>query len=140
MRKHFLFCFGLFCLLFLAIGCGKNCSLKGKVVFSDDQTPLTLGTICLVSDKGIARGDIDKDGNYVVGSVSAKDGLPPGNYRIYLTDTEIFEPVAGPVAGLPRRVPQIEDKYSQPDTSGLTLEVKSSMTHNIEVDRYGGSR
>ena len=116
------------------VGCNKNCGLKGKVVFSDDQAPLSQGTVCLVSDKGIARGTIEKDGSYVVGSISANDGLPPGTYRIYLTETEFFEPAPG--GGLPRRIPQIDDKYSQPETSGLMVEVKSSMTHNIEVDRY----
>ena len=136
MRQHFLFCLGLFCLLF-AVGCGQNCSLKGKVVFSDDQTPLAGGTVCLVSDRGIARGTIDQNGNYVVGSVSAKDGLLPGSYKIYLTDTELFEPVPG--GGLPKRFPQVDEKYSNPETSGLNVEVKSSMTHNIEVNRFGRS-
>ena len=134
MRQHFLFYFGLFCLLFLVTGCSGKCSLKGKVVFSDDQSPLTCGVVCLVSDKGIARGPIDQNGNYVVGSVGAKDGLPPGSYRIYLTETERLEPAPG--GGLPRIFPQIDNKYSRAETSGLTLEVKSSMTHTIEVDRY----
>ena len=134
MYKQFLLCFGLFCLLFLVVGCSGKCGLKGKVVFSDDQTPLSQGTVCLVSDKGIARGTIDKDGNYVVGSISAKDGLPPGTYRIYLTETEILEPMPG--GGLPRRIPQIDEKYSEPTSSGLSVEVKSSMTHNIQVDRF----
>lgn len=138
MSKQLILCFGLMCLLFLAIGCGGNCSMKGKVVFSDDKTPLESGQICFVSDKGIARGSIDKNGNYVVGSVSAKDGLPPGTYRIYLTDTEGFIPSPG--GGLPTIVPKIDAKYAKADTSGLTVEVKASMTHNIELDRFGGAK
>ena len=139
MNKQLILSTGLFCLLLFAVGCGGNCGLKGKVVFSDDQTPLESGTVCLVSDKGIARGSIDKSGNYVVGSVSAKDGLPPGTYRIYLTDTE--ELIPSPSGGLPTIVPRIDAKYANADTSGLTVEVKSSMNHIIQLDRFGtGSR
>ena len=137
MCKQIALCFGLSCLLFLAIGCGKNCGLKGKVVFSDDQSPLTHGVVCFLSDQGIARGNIDENGNYVVSSISKNDGLPSGSYRIYLVDTDHFIPNPG---GIPKAVPLIEDKYSKAETSGLTVEVKSSMTHNIEVDRFGGSR
>jgi len=136
MHKKILFCVGLFSLLFI-VGCGENVSVSGRVVFSDDGTPLTQGTVCFVSDVGIARGTIGSDGRYVVGSIGARDGLPPGTYRIYLTETEILESMPG--GGLPRRFPQIEEKYSAPETSGLTLEVRSSMTHNIEVTRYGSS-
>ena len=137
MRKPLMLSFGLLCLFFLAVGCGKNCSLKGKVVFSDDQTPLESGTVCLVSDQGIARGSIDKNGYYVVGSVGARDGLPPGNYRIYLTDTALIEENPG---GLPRITPRIDQKYAKPETSGLTVEVKSSTTYNIQVDRFDTSK
>ena len=138
MYKQFFIGFGLLCLLLFAVGCGNKCGLKGKVVYSDDQAPLEGGEICLVSDQGIARGTIDKDGNYVVGSVKANDGLPSGNYRVYLTSTELFEP--SPNGGLPKRIPRIAEKYQQPETSGLTVEVKSSMTHNIQVDRYDASK
>ena len=127
------------CLFLLAIGCNSGKSgLKGKVVFSDDQTPLDGGTVCFVSDQGISRGAIGKDGSYVAGSIGANDGLPPGNYRIYFMDTELYEDVPG--GGLPKMIRRIDAKYESPDTSGLTLEVKKSMTHDIHVDRYGGSR
>lgn len=132
--KHFLIWIGLFCLFLPALGCGDNCSLKGKVVYSDDQSPVTHGQICFVSDKGIARGTIDNNGNYVVGSVGTKDGLPPGTYRVYLTTTELLEPSPG--GGLPKITPQIDVKYTKAETSGLTVEVKKSMTYDIEVDRF----
>ena len=138
MRKQFFIGFGLLCLILFAVGCGNKCGMKGKVVYSDDQTPLDGGEVCLVSDKGIARGAIDKDGNYVVGSIKANDGLPPGNYRVYLTSTELYEPVPG--ALLPKRIPRIDEKYQQPETSGLSVEVKSSMIYNIEVDRFSSSK
>ena len=139
MFKQYLFCFGLLCLLFPMIGCGNGkCSLKGTVVFSDDQTPLDGGQICLVSEHGIARGGMDQNGHYVVGSVGANDGLPPGKYRIYFMETELFEPVPG--GGLPKMVMRIDPKYSNAETSGLSVEVKSSMTHDIQLDRFVSPR
>ena len=115
------------------IGCGGNPKIKGKVVFSDDKTPLTQGVVNFVSDKGIARGELDKEGNFVIGSVKANDGLPPGNYRIYLTNTELYKTdAAGNLAGIEYL---IDKKYEEANTSGLTLEVKKSMTYDIEVER-----
>ena len=138
MNKQFLLCFGLFCLLFPAIGCTGYCSMKGKVVFSDDKTPLTQGEVCFVTDTNIARGPIDENGNYIISSVKKNDGLLRGTYRIYLTDTEINEKVPGRPAF--NMIPRIDAKYGSPDTSGLVLEVKRSMIYNIEVDRFDASK
>ena len=138
MNKRFLFCMGLFYLLAFVVGCGGNCSLKGKVVFSDDMTPLTQGEVCFVTDKNIARGPINEDGSYIVSSIRKNDGLPQGTYRVYLTETEINEKIPGrPAYNL---IPQIDTKYNSPDTSGLVLEVKRSMTYTIEVDRFNPNK
>ena len=116
------------------IGCGGNPKVKGKVVFSDDKTPLTQGVVNFVSDKGIARGELDKEGNFVVGSEKVSDGLPPGNYRVYLSSTELYKTdAAGNLAGIEYL---IDKKYEEASTSDLTVEVKKSMTYNIEVDRF----
>lgn len=133
MHKRFLFCTGLLLLVF-TVGCSGYCRLKGKVVFSDDKTPLTQGEVCFVTDKNIARGPIDENGNYVVSSIKKNDGLLRGTYRVYLTETEINERIPGTPAF--NMFPQIDTKYNSPDTSGLVLDVKRSMTYDIEVDRY----
>ena len=134
MYKHFSFCFGLFCLLIFVVGCGDKVGLKGKVVYSDDQSPLEKGTVCLVSNKGIARGSIGANGNYVVGSIGKNDGLLPGTYRVYITDSHDWEePQPGKIT---RTIERIDAKYALPETSELTVEVKSSTTYNIKVDRY----
>jgi len=124
----------LIAVIFLA-GCGGQPGLRGKIVFSDDQSPLTQGIVNFESDQGIARGEVDKNGNYVVGSLKANDGLPPGNYRVYLTGTEIFK--SNPAGGLVGIEYPIDRKYESPDTSGITVEVKKSMTFDFEVDRFG---
>jgi len=134
MDKRFLFCFGLLYLLVLVVGCSDYCRLKGRVVFSDDKTPLTQGEVCFVTDTSIHRGPLDEDGYYEVSSIRKNDGLPRGTYRVYLTDTEMNERIPGLPAF--NMIPRIAAKYGSPDTSGLVLEVKRSMTHNIEVDRF----
>ncbi|MDR3198515.1 MAG: hypothetical protein LBU34_11665, partial [Planctomycetaceae bacterium] len=119
------------------VGCG-NPKVHGKVVFSDDKSPLQGGTVNFVTDKNIARGQINKNGNYVIGSEQAKDGLPAGEYKIYITDTiKVLPPKDG--TGIPVFVQVIHPKYTKPETSGLTLNVKKSQVFNIEVERYDPS-
>ena len=125
-------------LLALVVGCdgSGNVSLKGKVTFSDDGSPLTVGTVGFRKEGKIARGDIQKDGTYVVGFDQVANGLPPGKYHVFIssackvvghndaTQEDMMEPM-------------IAKKYENPDTSGLSLEVTSSTkVFDIEVDRF----
>lgn len=125
----------LFILVCLA-GCGKNSGLSGKVVFSDDKTPVTQGLVNFVSDKGVARGEIQKDGTYVVGSLKANDGLPQGDYKVYITSSA--KKMTDKKLGMVKMENQIDKKYEDAKTSGLTVKVEKTMTYDIEVDRYKG--
>jgi hypothetical protein len=119
------------------VGCG-NPKIRGKVVFSDDKTPLQGGMVNFVTDKRIARGQISKNGDFVIGSEKAKDGLPPGEYKIYITDTvKVLPPKNG--NGIPIFEQVIDPKYVKPETSGLVLNVTKSQVFNIEVERYDPS-
>jgi hypothetical protein len=119
------------------VGCG-NPKVRGKIVFSDDKTPLQGGIVNFVTDKRIARGQINKNGNYVIGSERANDGLPPGEYKIYITDTIKVIPPSGE-SGLPKFEQVIHPKYTKPETSGLVLNITKSQVFNIEVERYDPS-
>jgi hypothetical protein len=132
-KNIFLYLF--FGVLIIVVGCG-NPGVHGKVVFSDDQSPLQKGVVIFASENHTARGAIDKNGNYVVGSNRAKDGLPVGEYKVYITASEIFYP---PNSGKPLYERVIHTKYEKPETSGLILNVKSSQVFNIEVERYDPS-
>ena len=118
--------------LLIVTGCGQP-KLSGRVVFSDDQSPVTCGMIIFHSGDGIARGYIQPDGSYVVESLRKGDGLPPGTYKISLKSTQIrtIKPGGGMVF---ENV--IDTKYESPDTSGLTLEVTKSQAFDIQVDRF----
>ncbi|MDR2169685.1 MAG: hypothetical protein LBP59_06050 [Planctomycetaceae bacterium] len=136
MRKLNL-CILLIFVALIFVGCG-NPRVSGKVVFSDDKSPVPYGMVNFVTDKTIARGPIDKNGNYVVGSLKARDGLPPGEYKVYITDTMKVIPPSGN-SGMPKFEMVIHSKYEKPETSGLVLNVKGSQVFNIEVDRYDPS-
>jgi hypothetical protein len=85
MHKRY-FCFLALFVSLCVWGCGNNqVSVSGNITFSDDGSPLTVGTVYFMSDSHLARGDINSNGTYNIGSLSQKDGLPPGTYRVYIS-------------------------------------------------------
>ena len=127
--------FALSLSLLILAGCGGKVGLTGRVVFSDDGSPLTMGMVFFETPTFLARGILQPDGTFTVGSLQADDGLPPGKYRVYITGavkslgqdatgTEIFESL-------------IDEKFAHMSTSDLEIEITSSMKgFVIEVDRY----
>jgi len=129
MKKH-IFLHSLILFIFMLTGCGDNVRLRGTVTFSDDGSPLPMGTVNFAKDGYLARGIIKEDGSYVVGSLSSNDGLLPGTYRVYVTGA--YREVA---PGLDESL--IDHKYHTPDTSGLVCEVPYPRgRYNISVDRF----
>jgi len=117
------------------IGCNRNVGLSGKVTFSDDGSPLPLGTVGFQKDGKVARGIIKEDGTYVVGFDRPENGLPPGKYDVYIAGAVVTIGSDRSGEGMP--VSLINEKYNRADTSGLTLEVNASTkTYNIAVERY----
>ncbi len=133
------FVFLLFFLLAMTVGCSENVSLSGRVTFSDDGTPLTHGTVVFDSGSFLARGTINKEGYFNVGSEKATNGIPPGTYKITLTNTDESREV--PDRGMPgsmRRIsiPVIHQKYSRSTTSGLEITIdKNTKDFSFQVDR-----
>jgi len=108
------------------LGCGGgNVPLKGRVVFDDDSSPLTVGTVFLTTPTMQSRGHLDRDGNFTVGTVGTRDGLPPGTYEVA---------IVGAVEDLPDGSlrPLVADKWASPTTSGKTVEIDRS-TRNLEI-------
>jgi len=133
-----------FLTLFISLctwGCGNgNVNLNGKITFSDDGSPLTIGTVYFASGSHLARGDIDSNGTYQIGSHSQKDGLPPGTYRVYISGA-IKSDGAGMGSGMGNKMggtttPLIDKKFTQAESSGIEVEVTSSLkTFDFKVDR-----
>ena len=134
MNKHLIFAI-LLTTVFVT-GCSNgNVPLKGKVTFSDDDSPLTVGTICFENNTTMARGDLNSDGKFVVGSLRMNDGLPPGTYRVYFTN--VIAPMntnaSGRAGGFE---PLVAPKYLRSTTSGLEIDVTpTTKDYSITVER-----
>ena len=129
----------LFILLVFAgvSGCGDGfVPLRGKVTFSDDGSPVTTGFVYFDSGSKLARGKINADGTYIVGSLSDTDGLAPGNYKVYVQATGPDPSVAITASGLRPQVSLVDPKFSSVETSGLECHVdRSKKSYDIVVDR-----
>lgn len=120
--------------LLLLVGCEKNVKLHGKITFADDGSPLPVGTVCFQRDSFLARGFIQPNGNYVMGSLTETDGLPPGIYKIYISGAHRV--VGEDKDKSPIYESLIDTKYAKPETSGLELKVDSSQKRfDIHVGR-----
>jgi len=73
-------------LVLTTIGCSDKVIIRGKVTFSDDQSPLTVGQVVFQTDTLQARGTLKPDGTYILGTLSEKDGIPKGTYNVTITN------------------------------------------------------
>ncbi|MDR2168546.1 MAG: hypothetical protein LBP59_00195 [Planctomycetaceae bacterium] len=131
--------------LLFVCGCG-NVPLGGRITFSDNEEPLPTGTVCFVNGIEQANGKIDPNGYYKV-DFGNKRGIPKGEYKIYI---EAFRTESEPTGGIYvnpatgkeetemfiKRIPIINAKYENIETSGLSLKVDGkTKTFDIKVDR-----
>ena len=124
-------------LLALAVGCGKNPTVSGKVTFPDG-TPFTEGKVVFETETFYASGPIQSDGTYVMGSSNPGDGVPRGTYQVSIQDVVkpnlVFRPGSfAPTAVTPASSP-IDPRFFSGNTSGLSCEVKGRTTYNITVE------
>ena len=105
----------LLCLCFLP-GCSENRQLGGKITFSDGQ-PVKHGTVLFNAPNMVARGEII-DGYYTMGTLKARDGLPPGDYQVSVTGVTRADS-NNPMLYLNL----CDDKYTNAQQSGLTCKV-----------------
>ena len=112
-------------LLFGAMGCGaKRYPVHGKVTYADGK-PLTEGMVVFESqgegqEKLItARGQIQADGSYELGTSRPGDGVLAGKYRALVAPR--FDPNA---IDKPSRPPPLDPRFMNFKSSGLEFEVK----------------
>jgi len=118
-------------LMLTAVGCGDKVPMRGKVTFSDDQSPLTVGQVTFSSNSVLARGHLKPDGTYVIGTDTEKDGLPKGTYTVSIQYA--VENVMGPsVGGLPPTATQ--RPLIMPVMKEVVVDGKTKV-YNIEVER-----
>jgi hypothetical protein len=107
-----------------AAGCGGDLHpVRGKVTL-DDGTPVNGGMVVFQSkdtrDAVTARGEIQADGSYRLGTHKPGDGVPVGAYRVLIAPPPPENPDARFAA------PPFDERYTDFDTSGLEFVVQSS--------------
>jgi hypothetical protein len=127
------------CCLFLLTGCSSgNVQVKGKVTLTDG-TPVACGEVVFEQKTFAANGHIQPDGSYELGSLKANDGLPKGEYVVYIRRaTRGSDPVGqGNMVPMSAFTPVIAKAYTSVSDSPLRCNVQKSMTFDIEVPPSG---
>jgi hypothetical protein len=135
------------CLAVVLTGCSGNKQVKGKVTLTDG-TPLVRGHVVFEKEGFSARGEIQPDGTYVMGTLKDDDGVPAGEYTVYFTGaTQAGENITVETVGAGGKplsmsmpssfTPVVAVRYTQAETSDLKCNVTKSMTYDIEVEPFG---
>jgi hypothetical protein len=123
----------------VCIGCGpranphfqKTTAVRGKVTFANGS-PVRGGLVTLHpkdGSKAESRGTIDKDGRFTLGTYKVSDGTMAGAYAVTV------EPIVYDKRGnmRPDRSLRIPAKYADPDSSGLTVEIKDEDSQEVTL-------
>jgi hypothetical protein len=111
---------GLLCL----VGCSSGrYPVHGQLVYADTEAPVVelAGFEVIFTSQALgtsARGTIQKDGSFQLGTVKDNDGAPPGEYVVTLTQP--FREPERPYVG--DRV--VDRAYEDPANTDLKAEVK----------------
>jgi hypothetical protein len=113
-------------------GCGQSgpatALVKGKV--SLDGRPLTTGRIITLPESGRgANGLVAADGTFELSTFGERDGATLGKHKIGVVAYEGTG--GGPESGNGRSL--VPERYNNPETSNLTIDVKSSGDNFAEL-------
>jgi hypothetical protein len=126
MNKLYQYLALILCVCVLS-GCGsKYVQFGGKVVFDDDGTPLTEGVVIFTTETFQAEGRLTENGTYQLGSLTPKDGLPPGTYKVFISGAAEYLD-NGTV------IPFIHPDYLERTTTPLTCEVSRSGLKSFDI-------
>ena len=124
-------------LLGFVAGCGKSgpqmVPVNGNVTL--DGSPVNGASVMFLPDKGRpAQGNTDAQGHFSLNSIPGGAGAELGKYQVTVTLTKHTGVTAGadglesgPASGPVKVEYLVPQKYSDPKTSGITIEVKPGM-------------
>lgn len=142
-RNHSCF-FSFFVLLLIqlfCIGCGNFQRLGGTVVYSDDETPVADCQVVFTDGVYNSRGTTNEKGEYTVTSMKPGDGIPRGEYKVYIGGAEIIETKFIDGTEHTTSISLIDGKYRSPETSGLTFTADGKTRRfDIKLDRAGSAK
>lgn len=129
-----IFVFLIVSLAMCATGCSDKIKVKGRVTYADSGDPLTIGSVCFEANGYVARGKLDGNGNYQLTSIKPNDGVPPGNYKVFVDGA--LEPAGKNNLGQTAKVAILDRKYTDPAKPTYTFEVnRSNRTFDFTVER-----
>jgi hypothetical protein len=121
-------------------GCGSGTyPVSGRLEYDDGQpiTELAGSSVTFTSEKlGVeARGELQQDGSFRLGTKRTNDGAPPGTYKVIVT-----QPHPAPERPVTGR-PVVDLAYEDPETTPLeaTVEAKSN-DFTFKLKRLKGKR
>lgn len=123
------------CLSIGATGCNggpKIVPARGIVVF-EDGTPVKVGTVETKHTElegGQARGSIQEDGTFVLGTFSEADGAAVGKHRCVVVQFVMMEDVPGFKPSTQGVVNSSNASYA---TSGLTIDIPEEGTSELRL-------
>ncbi|WP_296458683.1 carboxypeptidase-like regulatory domain-containing protein [Rubinisphaera sp.] len=142
MPSSYYFCLTLAIQALLIAGCGDSGpdlgptgTLRGTVMF--ESTPVTEGSVHLShlqeGHGGVAQ--IDGSGAYAIDSYR---GLPVGTYQVTVIPpmVEVDAGPNSPKSESPKDMKNIPQKYRDPSTSGLTVEITAG-ENTFEINMSG---
>jgi hypothetical protein len=113
------------------LGCGdsshelETAPVSGQVTL--DGKPVTSGYVIVMPPKGrMARGPIQRDGTFVMGTYASADGAQVGLHPVVVTPMPVEE------GGQLLDGVAIPGKYGQAQTSGLSIDVQPGEQNNAD--------
>lgn len=116
-------------ILILLAGCGRGPRLvpaAGMVRFSDGR-PVLAGTIEVapLEDGRPARAALNDEGRFTL-LTAGREGALPGRYRVVVLPTLVI--------GHPPHGPVVDPRFTNYETSGLTLEVPPAGSRDVVIE------
>ena len=129
--------------LLAVAGCGgsnraETRKISGTVTL--DGRPLTKGHVLFVPERGrAAKGPIQSDGSYTLGTYGSADGAVLGTHRVAVICREEAPPIQDKDLGI--EIPRhgrslIPEHYSETGTSGLTFEVTPDGPNTFDIQLF----
>ncbi len=114
------------------LGCGgashelETAPVSGTVTL--DGVPLTSGFVFVIPSRGRgAKGAIQSDGTFVLGTYESADGVQVGTHSLTVSPIPLDEGESDPGGVV------IPEKYSRGSSSQLTIEVKPGVDNQVEL-------
>ncbi|SIO65733.1 hypothetical protein SAMN05444166_7812 [Singulisphaera sp. GP187] len=115
-------------------GCSRDSDLVAAVPAAGTITykgkPLESGNLQLIPEKGRSASGAIKDGKFVLTTYTDNDGAIPGKHTVTVT---AYKEVKVKGENEPQQVLIIHEKYANPTSSGLVLEIPSGGKQDIEI-------